>query len=90
MSQHTALFVPPRTAAPPDPPASTSTLTPEPSLLITCADLERRLHVSSHHRRELERYGLPVYKLSPHVRRYDLKAVEAWLAARLQQEGEPI
>ena len=38
-------------------------------------------------RRKLEEHGLPVYRLSPQVRRYDLRAVQAWLAARLQ-EGE--
>jgi hypothetical protein len=84
--QHEAIFMSANSASV-KPPNREATASNEP-VLITGADLERRLHISSHHRRELERYGLPVYRLSPQVRRYDLRAVEAWLAARLK-EGEP-
>jgi hypothetical protein len=57
----------------------------EPPVLITGSDLEKRLSISASHRRKLEEHGLPVYRLSPQVRRYDLQAVQAWLAARLQE-----
>jgi len=50
--------------------------------LVTGDIIDERLQISPSVRRALERLGLPVVKLSPRRRRYDLQAVENWLKSR--------
>jgi hypothetical protein len=75
--QHTAVFVPPRSA-----PAAVPTA---PEGFLTGAELESLFKISSSHRLALDQQGMPHLSIGKR-RRYKVSEVETFLRQRAEQE----
>lgn len=61
--------------------------TPTSEVLLTPEELVARWRITKKHLARLHRAGLPRFKMSAHVTRYDPAAAEQWLRSREQQEA---